>query len=63
MRISDIRKSNHMTQKELAIACGVSSIAISRYETGKRIPNIETAFKLAKALNCTVDDLIDKNQD
>lgn len=62
MVIREKRIAMGMSQQKLAHMCGLSHAAISRYEAGKRMPNIETAFKLAKALHCTVDDLVEKNQ-
>lgn len=60
MSIKDKRIAANMSQKELAQASNVSRVAITRYETGERVPSIEIAAKIAKALNCKVDDLIDK---
>ena len=55
MRIKRAEKG--MTQADLAIASGVSSDAISSYERGASLPLLETAYKLAEALDCTVNDL------
>ena len=49
-----------MSQEELAQASGVSRVAIARYESGKRTPSISIAARIAKALGCKLDDLIDK---
>lgn len=46
-----------MTQVDLAAASGVSSDAIGSYERGTSLPLLETAYKIAEALNCTVNDL------
>lgn len=59
MSIKDKRIAADMSQEELAKASGVSRVAITRYETGERVPNIEIASRIAKALGCKVDDLID----
>lgn len=58
--IKDIRKRLNMTQKQLSVRTGISQENLSRYESGKRSPKIGTAFKIAKALGCTVDELIKK---
>ena len=58
--IKDIRKRLNMTQKQLSVRTGISQVNQSRYESGKRSPKIGTAFKIAKALGCTVDELIKK---
>lgn len=60
MDIKKIRQQIGMSQEELAQAANVSRVAITRYEAGKRVPNIEIAARIAKALGCKVDDLIDK---
>ena len=45
------------TQKSIAKAVGVTPMAISLYESGKRMPRLQTMNKLAKAYNTTVDAL------
>lgn len=45
------------TQKSIAKAVGVTPMAISLYESGKRMPRIQTMNKLAKVYNTTVDAL------
>lgn len=56
--IKVMRKQKNMTQADLAELLGVTPAAISRYESGERIPDIVTAAKIANALGCKVDDLI-----
>jgi DNA-binding XRE family transcriptional regulator len=51
------RKYRGMTQVELATASGLSQGAIAQIEAGKRNPTVETARKIANALNCDIDDL------
>lgn len=60
MSIKDKRIAAKMSQEELAQASGVSRVAIARYETGERVPNIKIAARIANALGCKIDDLIDK---
>ncbi len=52
------RLKKQMSMKDLAEACGVSSMAISNYESGKRRPDIETINKLAEALDIHVVDFL-----
>ena len=47
-----------MTQAELAFAVSVAQPSISDYETGNKNPSLKTLCKLARALGCTVDELI-----
>ena len=44
--------------KQVAEAAQISESAVSLYENGKRHPNLSTAYRLAKALNVTIDALI-----
>ena len=39
-----------MTQKELAKASGVCFVSICRYETGKQLPSVRVAKKIAAVL-------------
>lgn len=59
-RIKAIRTAQQMSQKRLSELTGMSQVNISRYETGQRGLEIENAAIIAAALNCTVDDLIEK---
>ncbi len=52
------RLKKNMSMKDLAKACGVSSMAISNYESGKRKPDMETINKLAEALGIYVVDFL-----
>ncbi len=58
--IKEIRKRLNMSQTDLAEKLGTSIPTVNRYENGKRSPDLETAAKIAKALGCKIDDLIDK---
>ena len=53
------RKDQNMTQRELAKAVGITASAITQYETGARNPDIVTLKKLAAALHCTADQLLE----
>ena len=44
---------------ELARRAGVSEAAVSRIESRKRRPNVETVAKLAKALNLPLAELLE----
>lgn len=55
-----MREKRRMTQAELSALSGVSQQAISKIESGERPnPGACTLYKLACALRCTVDDLIE----
>ena len=48
-----------MTQKQLANQIGIHPESLSRYCTGKREPRISWVYKIAKALGCTIDSLLE----
>jgi len=45
------------TQREVADAVGVTTMAISQYEQGERIPQDEIKIKLAKYFNKSIEDI------
>ncbi|CCY58281.1 transcriptional regulator XRE family [Clostridium sp. CAG:632] len=55
--IKKLRKRANMTQHELAELIGVKQATISLYETGKRKIDINTAQKIAIALEVSLDEL------
>lgn len=59
-RIRELRKAQKLSQKDLSELTGIPQVNLSRYETGQRGLEIENAAIIAAALNCTVDDLIEK---
>lgn len=48
--IRDLREANSLSLKELAEMSGVSAAAISRWETGKRIPTFEAYNKVVSCM-------------
>ncbi len=53
-----MRLEARLTQDELADSCGLTSGAISHFETGEREPTLNNLEKLKKGLNCTYDELL-----
>ncbi len=53
-KIKKCRKSNGLTQLELAQAIGVSPMTVRRWEWSERNPDISIMPKLAEALNTSV---------
>ena len=49
----------HMTQRELARRARVTEAAISRYVMGEREPRARTLARIAHALGCTCDELLE----
>lgn len=58
MAIKEIREAAGMSQEALATASGVTRVSISRYESGERVPPLDIAARIARALNCKIDDLL-----
>lgn len=52
------RKEKRWTQEQLANAVGVSTPAVSKWETGATYPDITLLSPIARALNTTVDELL-----
>jgi transcriptional regulator with XRE-family HTH domain len=55
-RLTEIRKSKGMTQRELARAAGVSQALVAELERGKHPPSISSLAKLAVALSVHQND-------
>ena len=56
-KILELRKVKGYTQDELAKKCNVSRQTINAIENNRYDPTIQLAFKIAKVLNTTVDDI------
>lgn len=54
-------KEAEISQTELAIAIGKGKSSVSQYLSGKNIPREGVQEKIAKALNCTVEELNSEN--
>ena len=59
LRLEEIRKQKGMSQADLAKAIRCSQAAICKFESGKSNPSLETLARLAVALDCPLDDLVD----
>jgi transcriptional regulator with XRE-family HTH domain len=53
-----MRERRDLTQEQLAVAAGLTSKTIRNLEQGGS-PRVGTLSKLAEALNCSVEDLIE----
>src|SRR5712692_1468339 len=51
------RQATGLNQQALATRCGLTRQAISAIEAGQYIPNTAVALRLARVLNCTVEEL------
>ena len=57
LKIKEFRDQRGLTQKELADLIEMRNTTIANYEKGFRTPKKNTLFKIANALNVTIDDL------
>lgn len=57
-RLRAIREHNGWTQKEFAERLGITPEQLSRYETGKMLPNVETLVDMKEVLHIIVDELL-----
>ena len=55
------RIAQNYTQKQLAQKIGVPHAAISYWENGVNIPNVEDCWLLADALEITIDELVGRD--
>ena len=57
-KLQELRKSKSMTQEELAEALLVSRTAISKWESGRGYPSIDSLKEISSYFSVTIDDLI-----
>ena len=57
-KLQELRKSRSMTQEELAEALYVSRTAISKWESGRGYPSIDSLKEISRFFSVTIDDLI-----
>ena len=61
-KLQDIRKANNLSQSKLADKSEVNLRMIQKYENGEKGINKAqaiTLYKLAQALDCTIEDLLE----
>ena len=56
------RIAKRMSQKQLAKKAAVSATMVSYIETGVKSVSVKTLYLMAKALDCTTDDLLKENE-
>ncbi len=57
-KLQELRKSRSMTQEELAGALFVSRTAISKWESGRGYPSIDSLKEISRFFSVSIDDLI-----
>ena len=61
-KLQELRKQKGLTQEELAEKLYVSRTAISKWESGRGYPNIESLKAIAKLFSVTVDELLSSGE-
>tara|TARA_B100000767_G_scaffold5193_1_gene4925 strand:+ start:455 stop:652 length:198 start_codon:yes stop_codon:yes gene_type:complete len=56
-KVKELRKSQKLTQEEMAELIGISRQAINAIEKEKFDPSLPTAFKMAKLFKTSIEDL------
>lgn len=62
-KIKELRKNSKITQEQLGNAIGVSKMAISYFEKGKKSPGRESLEKIADYFQVTTDYLLGRSED
>lgn len=57
-RVRYARKGARLEQKELAQILSVNPVSVSRWETDKRVPDLETLQKIADATGVSLAELL-----
>ena len=58
IRIGQYRRKLNITQEELAEALYVSRTAISKWESGRGYPNIDSLKEISEYFSVTIDELL-----
>ncbi len=57
-KLQELRKERHLTQEELAEALFVSRTAVSKWESGRGYPSLDSLKELSKYFSVSIDELI-----
>ena len=57
-KLQELRKQKGLTQEELSAVLFVSRTAVSKWESGRGMPNIESLKAISKFFGVTVDELL-----
>ena len=61
-KLQELRKQKGLTQEELAEVLYVSRAAVSKWESGRGYPNIDSLKSIASYFSVTVDELLSGNE-
>jgi DNA-binding XRE family transcriptional regulator len=62
-KIKQFREKLGISQAALSKKLDVSQSTVAMWETGENVPKTNTLPELAKALNCSIDDLFEDKED
>ena len=57
-KLQELRKQKGFTQEELAELLFVSRTAVSKWESGRGYPNIDSLKAISKLFSVTIDELL-----
>lgn len=57
-KLQELRKSKNMTQEELAESLFISRAAVSKWESGRGLPNIDSLRAISVLFKVSIDDLL-----
>lgn len=58
-KMKELRRIAGISQRELALSIGVHRQSIARLETQDGLPRLPLLCKIARKLNCKLDDLVE----
>ena len=61
-KLQELRKNKNLTQEELAKELYVSRTAISKWESGRGYPNIDSLKDISKFFSVTIDELLSSEE-
>ncbi len=61
-KLQELRKNRGLTQEELAAALYVSRTAISKWESGRGYPSIDSLKELSRFFSVSIDDLLSSEE-
>ena len=63
MKIKYLREEKNSTQEEIANLIGVKRYTYAKWEQGRAEPSIEDLIKLADVFNCSIDYMLEREND
>ena len=61
-KLQELRKKNNLTQEELARSLFVTRTAVSKWESGRGYPSIDSLKAIAQFFSLTLDELLSSDE-